>query len=440
MTDSPVPADRTLVALNSDSAYAETLRKLLSLGHEASYSKSLSIGSEKTFLELLNFSMNVRNPRERLILNPARRINLPGAVARFVWMMAGSDRLADIAFYEPKVRAFSDDGISVPGSNYGERMLQPRPGLNQLKAAIDRIKANPGTRRAAISIYHPEDATRDSHDIPCTFGLAYHVRQGRLCSTTLMRSNNAFILLPYNLFEFTLLAETVAVEVGVPLGEHSYYALSMHLYQDNCEQAERVVSSFDDSVVQPEVTIPRMPGDPSPLSQIRDLVVLEAELRHGSAGLGSKNIEEWITQGEERLNSYWRQYYYLLLVFVAQRARDAGALEALQSVVEEPWSSYLPEDAFTAKGPRPSLALFPREEGSARAELQVVLSHTTKTHQSLRQRTAEHDASSSDPVSWEEFVALEEEFGDRLAARSGEGISKKDFANALKRVREDMNR
>jgi hypothetical protein len=249
-------------------------------------------------------------------------------------MMAGSDRLADIAFYEPRVHSFSDDGISVPGSSYGQRILRARPGLNQLESAIKRLKQDPATRRSAIAIYHPEDAVRESHDIPCAFGIFYRVLEGQLIATTLMRSNNAFVLMPYNIFEFSLLAEAVAIETNIPLGGLVHSAISMHVYQDNYDAAQSVISSYDSNPLQGmDTACPPIPLASSPLESIRKLVILEADLRHASAGLSGDNIEEMIDQGNAELNSYWRQLYFLLLLHVAKRNRSQPALSALEAVI-----------------------------------------------------------------------------------------------------------
>src|SRR5207253_2360104 len=109
--------------------------------------------------------------------------------------------------------------------------------------------------------------------IPCAFGLFYHIRGEALHASVLMRSNNAFVLLPYNLFEFSLLAEAVAAELHVALGTLTYHALSMHVYQDNYRLAEETTLAGSSAGVGP---IPSMPFDPSPVEQIMDLVRLEA--------------------------------------------------------------------------------------------------------------------------------------------------------------------
>ncbi|MEO6323259.1 MAG: thymidylate synthase [Thermoanaerobaculia bacterium] len=411
-------------------AFVDTLERVLDSGLEVTAGKSLSIGSEATFHELLNFGMVVENPRERVIRSAVRGLNVPAAVARFVWMMAGSDRLADIAFYEPKVRAFTDDGVSVPGSNYGQRLLQARPGLNQLTGAIRRLREDPSSRRAALVIYHPEDTVRESKDIPCTFGLFYHIRDGRLHATTLMRSNNAFVLLPYNLFEFSLLAEVVATECGVPLGPLTHIAVSMHVFARDVAAARDVISKRALSI--PSIPIPPMP--PSALAEVHELVVLESELRHGSAALSARNVEGWIDKGE-KLSPYWRQYFYLLLVHVARQNHDASALESIRSVLESPWRELTPKRFLeleqVAPAPMPELDL-EMPPGPPRA---TILPFTnTRLHQSLRDGVGRWEVSTGKILPWRTFVTLEEHYGSTIAAQGAELIDDSDLQARIDRL------
>ena len=110
--------------------------------------------------EILDFTVEVSDLRDRVPGNPYASFDLTVAVARFVWMVSGDDRLADISFYEEAVTRFSDNQISVPGSNYGTRLFQPRPGLNQIEGVIGRLGEDPATRRAAAVVWAPEDALR----------------------------------------------------------------------------------------------------------------------------------------------------------------------------------------------------------------------------------------------------------------------------------------
>lgn len=429
-----------VLAEDADSAYAETLRTVLEHGSDIQAGSSQSIGSKKSSREILNFSCVISQPRRRLPLNPARKVNLPAAVARFVWMMAGSDRLADIAFYEPKVRSFSDDGIAVPGSSYGQRILRPRPGLNQLESAIARLKQEPASRRAAISIYHPEDAVRESRDIPCAFGIFYHIREGGLAATTLMRSNNAYILLPYNIFEFSLLAEAVAVEIGVPLKTLCHTAISMHVYAHDLDAAAKVVGSFDSwSPQAPPQDFPAIPTGSSPLQAIRELVILEADLRHESAGLSGKSIEEWITRGGNKLDAYWRQQFFLLLLYVAKRNQDGAALLALESVIEEPWRSYLDQEYFRAATDSAQSAaqlLELEQPGIAHRPPTIVPLHSTRMVRSLRKHASAWERAGAERITWQEFANLEERFSMQLAASADDSdLTEDEFNQALSEIR-----
>jgi thymidylate synthase len=325
-----------------DEAFALTLRNVLAHGDDLLMGKSKSVGSERRSKELLNYVIKIKSPRDRAISNACRSVSLPLMIARFTWMMAGSDRLADIAFYEDRVRYFSDDGISVPGSNFGQRILRPRPGINQLASAIDLLRGDQRTRRAAISIYQPEDCGRNSVDIPCAFGLFYQVRRDHLTSTTVMRSNNAYGLLPYNLFEFSMLAEVIACEIGIPLGPLTHIAASMHIYESDYERAEEVVNEHPAGRQHPPTLMPEMPANPPPLAQIKELVTLESLLRHESAGVGAENIEHWIARGTENLQEYWAQFYLILLWYVLKkRSQDSSAASAVEKSLTPAWADYL---------------------------------------------------------------------------------------------------
>jgi len=435
-----------LVTTDADGAYTRTLSKLLGHGRKVSAGKSESVGSERDFHEILNFSVRIERPSAKLVFNEAKRINLPAAVARFVWMMAGSERLKDIEFYEPKVRFFSDDGIIVPGSSYGHRMLNPRPGLNQLEAVIERIENDLHTRRAAVSIYQPGDAVRVSSDIPCAFGLFYNVRDGGLHATTLMRSNNAFVLLPYNIFEFALVAEIVAKEVGVTLDSMTHSAISMHLFDSAVEGAKEVIGQRPEQGSLPSLPIP--PSSPSPLEQVRTIVRMEADLRHESSGLNLADVQEHISKAQSELNDYWRQFYYLLLLHAASeksrvlrsnRTEASAAIKSIRSALQDPWLSYLREERLSSPavssetqgdGAGQTGDLFSSQSGSS------LPFSRKRARDQLREVAHEYESRTEDTVTWQEFAAVEDEFGKELAARGDDEISLEEFEEFLETVRQ----
>lgn len=274
--------------------------------------------------ERLNYSFVIEQPRNRL--TPSLPLDV--AVARFVWMMAANNRLADISFYEPKVSRFTDDGLTVPGSDYGMRLRQPQAGLDQISGAISRLRKSPTTRRAAAAIYQPHDSTRESEDIPCAFGLLFHNRSGKLHTTIIMRSNNALDLLPYNLFEFSMLSEVVAAEADLELGDFTYFAGSMHCF-DNERSIEKVNKIITTKIDAPTI-MPCIPRNSQPLKQLQTLGKLEAEIRHESAGISASTVPNWIQKITTSVQPYWAQFGLLLLASVAKR-KDQDTLDEVRS-------------------------------------------------------------------------------------------------------------
>lgn len=310
-----------------DLAFQQILTDLLENGAVIASGTSKSIGADKKTREILNYSFQLRNLQERLLTNLKRPLNLTGALGRFLWMMAGSDRLAEIEYYEPKVRYFSDDGITVPGSNYGTRLLEPRPGVNQVTNIIQLLKEQLHTRRAAATIYQPEDSGRDSKDIPCTFGLIYNLRNDRLHATTIMRSNNAWVLLPYNVFEFTLLAEVIAAEVGVEVGTYHHFAASMHLYENDFSAAN---AAARETISGNPIAMPPVPRE-SPWKNLQALLKFEIKLRSKHSGLTKTTFRAYVNEARG-LGIFWSD---LALILVVHALRMAERLDLCEQVLNE---------------------------------------------------------------------------------------------------------
>jgi thymidylate synthase len=313
---------------NVNETFITTLNTILVHGHEVDTYSSSEPDKRRKSLEILDFHITIDNPLDRILTNPTRRFNAIEAVARLVWMLGANNRLADIAFYQPKAQAYSDNLLSLPGSNYGQRILEARPGLNQVEGVIGVLQREIGSRRGAIVIWNPEDAVRVSNDIPCAFGLFFHQRGEYLVCTTLMRSNNAFLLLPYNLFEFSILGEMVATTLGLKLGPYIHIAASMHIFDDQRERAYKAIEDVEAPVsIQVRLVMPPMPGDPKPFEQGQELARLEAQLRHDYA----LQTPGTLRRRGEKLHEYWRAFYHVLLSHTLYRA---GLLHEARAIAE----------------------------------------------------------------------------------------------------------
>jgi hypothetical protein len=240
-------------------------------------------------------------------------------------MMSGSNRLAEIEYYDRGARKFSDDGWIVPGSCDGARLLNPRPGLNQLDRILDLLRREPGTRRAVAAIYQPEDAGRVSRDVPCAVAVAYSLRGEELHATTMLRSSNALRILPYDIFLFSLLAEVVAAELHVRLATYHQFAVSLHVYHKDIQLARDLVQ------VPSPMERPAMPPVP-PGTALRDIETLsriEQDLRASHMTAGPEWLSRFRVRIETALPRFWQNFARLLLIHALRRGLQDGTTQQL---------------------------------------------------------------------------------------------------------------
>lgn len=158
----------------------------------------------------------------------------------------------------------------------------------------------------------------------------------------IMRSNAAWTLLPYNIFEFTLLGELVAVMAGIPLGEYTHFALSMHLYKGDGTKQDEVELAQKASAWQPEKIPPPMPSMPSTsLEDLRRVTLWEADLRYSAKGINVTNYRDHIKKCKDDCAPYWAQLCLALLAYVLLINRKIEAAMTVLEEVSDPLSTAL---------------------------------------------------------------------------------------------------
>lgn len=308
--------------------------------------ESNSVGSGQLTREFVNYTFTIDSALNRLPSPSAipPTFSLLTAAARFVWMMAGSDRMESIRHYSQGVEKFTDDGFVVPGSSYGRRLFYAQVGLDQIANVVRILKEDRSSRRAMATVFQPEDTARDSADIPCTYGLSFLIRDDQLHVTTIMRSNNAWTLLPYNIFEFSLLDEVVACRIGVPIGSYTHHCISLHLYETDFLDA----SSWLDEDPSEAVPMARL-GDLSTFSNVKKLLQLEEHSRAEYTRI-DRMINGWITQAEE-LGPTLSDLAMLILIKSAKRAGRTALSDRLIGRLPEDLKPYVPRQGTQSELP-----------------------------------------------------------------------------------------
>lgn len=179
-------------------------------------------------------------PHRALPLGCGRELNKNIAAAEAAQLIGAFSEPRLLTSASPKFYAFMD-GDQFHGA-YGSRIGQ------QMHDVIRKLKDDPNTRQAVVTLWDPYlDNSSGWMDYPCTVMLQFEIRNGRLCMTTVMRSNDAWLGLPYDLFQFTQLQLTLnnALDMNDPPGMYRHIALSLHIYERDIISATKLHDATD---------------------------------------------------------------------------------------------------------------------------------------------------------------------------------------------------
>ena len=217
--------------------------------------------------EILHVAISISDPRQRWITSRRPAINPGFALAEVVWIMNGRRDLAFLEFWNKNLRDYVGSGPELHGA-YGYR-LRRRFGLDQLKRARQALEHNPDTRQVVLQIWNSRvdmprpDGMPVDNDVPCNVTSTLKIRDGKLEWLQIIRSNDMFIGLPYNLIQFTSLQEIMAGWLGVECGSYNQISDSLHVYERNEEDIRKSSKSTARTITNTDyLALPREESEP----------------------------------------------------------------------------------------------------------------------------------------------------------------------------------
>lgn len=258
--------------------------------------------------EISGASLRLTAPRARLSRTEARA-TLFSCLGELLWYLSASNDLKFIQHYIGGYGKYSDDGKTVFGA-YGPRIFGEGDKA-QIHRVIALLRARPDSRQAVIQVFDRRDLLERHKDVPCTCTLQFMLRENRLQLLAMMRSNDAWLGLPHDIFCFTMIQELVARSLGVELGDYKHFVGSLHLYVCDIEKVAR----FQEEGMQRKVPMPPMPGgDPWP--SVKALLAFERRVRRSPGN--------HITDPRKSMDPYWADLATLLEIHASGKANVTG--------------------------------------------------------------------------------------------------------------------
>lgn len=206
--------------MNAQEAFEDLYRIINSLGMHDN-------GTRKMY----NVCIKILEPSDNKISTPNRNWNLKYANREWDWYVSRNRSVEQIKKFAPTWDKMHN-GNNIVNSNYGFLWNES----NQLENVIEKLKKDPLTRQAWITMYDGKNAKEFTFDAPCTLSIGFIIDEGLLCMSVLMRSNDLWYGFCNDQFCFSNLQKIVASELRLNVGWYYHYAADMHLYKQHFDK------------------------------------------------------------------------------------------------------------------------------------------------------------------------------------------------------------
>ena len=120
------------------------------------------------------------------------------------------------------------------GHGYGYRWRHfAGPGdieTDQIKDLLQGLKTDPGSRRHVVTGWHPGEDDKTALP-PCHNMMMFSVENGKLHTNFIMRSNDLYHGLPFNVMSYALINSLFSKHLGLEQGDLVYFGWDCHIYK-----------------------------------------------------------------------------------------------------------------------------------------------------------------------------------------------------------------
>lgn len=196
------------------------------------------VDDEKMVAEIVNANLCLKDPTLNTMCNCIRKMPIRYAIGELIWYNSRNNTAKSIEPFSTFWSKIAEADGTV-NSNYGH-CIHDKFGFDQWNMVKELLKKEPNSRQAILHIKEARDIiSNPTKDLNCTIALQFILRNNKLDLITTMRSNDIWLGLPYDVFNFTCMQIQMAMELGVDIGVYYHNAGSLHLYKKDANKLER---------------------------------------------------------------------------------------------------------------------------------------------------------------------------------------------------------
>ena len=183
--------------------------------------------------------------KDEFPITTLRPIPIKSAIKELMWIY--QDQTSNIDVLEEKYGVKYWDQWRLPGTdNIGLRYGATVAKHRIIERLLDGLDKNPWNRRNIINLWQYDDFDETDGLLPCAFMTMFDVREtddGMFLDATLtQRSNDMLVAHHINAMQYVALQMMIAKHFGWKVGEFNYFIQNLHIYNNQFEQAEILLS------------------------------------------------------------------------------------------------------------------------------------------------------------------------------------------------------
>jgi thymidylate synthase len=199
------------------------------------YSNLQSIQDESMIAEIVNANLCLKDPTRNTMCECSRKMPIRYAIGEFIWYNSRNTNASSIEPFSKYWGKIAESDGTV-NSNYGY-CIHDKFTFDQWNMVKELLKRDRHTRQAIIHIKEPRNVIDNpTKDLNCTIALQFLLRNNKLDMITTMRSNDIWLGLPYDVFNFTCMQMQMAMELDVEIGVYYHNVGSLHLYKKDANK------------------------------------------------------------------------------------------------------------------------------------------------------------------------------------------------------------
>jgi|SRR5688572_14858432 len=227
----------------------------------------------------------IMNTSGGMPIGQGRNLNSAIGAVEAIQLIAGRADENLVLRVAPQFADYLDHGF-FHGA-YGRRIEK------QLESVYFRLREDESTRQAVITLWNAKsDNIMGMRDYPCTVALGFDINDhGGLDMHVLMRSNDVWRGLPYDIFQFTQLQFTLARALDRPVGMYEHTAWSLHLYESDLDAFEKMMDVPESDFRYDDVFQPRGVGRPG--DNVGQIMLRASMIMQGAEPIEATRDEVW---------------------------------------------------------------------------------------------------------------------------------------------------